>query len=178
MKTFKLTALALLLSATAAFGQKGNKDMSDRWVVSNLKTKQKITEDGETYTVKQLEITEEYTPVMLDPNDKKKLNQDIIYLPTQVSKRIRLDNDKDISYDREVKFNYLKSKKVNLDFTLTRKGIAVKTDSKTIHLNKITHKTGIMHTVVNNRIQKEGIFTLELSNGEKVDITVSSYKMM
>lgn len=183
MKTLKLTVIALLLSATTTIAQSKNskmadKDMSDSWKVSNLKTKVVVNDENETYVVKQLEITEEYTPVMLDPKDKKKLNQDIIYMPTEVNKRIRLDYDKDRFYDKEVKFNYLKSDDLNLNFTLTKRGIKVKTDTDKISINSIEDTTGIMHTIVNNRIQKEGTYTLELSNGEKIKVTVTDYNIM
>ena len=182
MKNFKLTIFALLISVTAGFAQNINrqmadKDISDRWVVSDFEKTLVVTDDNETYLVKQLEITEEFTPVILDTRDKYKLNQDIIWLPTEVSKKIRLDYDKDIFYDKEVKFNYIKSDNANLDFTLTKKGIKVKTDNK-VKINNIIDKTAYKHSIIKNRIQKEGKYTLELSNGEKIDITVTDYNIM
>ena len=182
MKTLKITLFTLLFSATAIVAQDSNrdmadKDMSDRWLVSDFEKTVVVTDDNDTYLVKQLEVTEEFTPVMLDPKDRYKLNQDIIYMPTEVSKKIRLDHDKDVSYDKEVKFNYVKSDKVNLDFTLTKTGIKVKADKK-VKINNIIDKTGYKRSIVKNRIQKEGTYTLELSNGEEIEITVTDYNIM
>ena len=179
MKNFKLTVFTLILSTTTLFAQIGDPDISDRWIVSEFDKDIVETNGDETYVVKHHEITKEYTPVMLDPKDKYKLNQDIIYMPTHVNKTIKLDYDSDKLYDKKVEFNYKKSENVDLDFTLTKTGIIISTDKNDILVSKIWDKnTNIMYyNSKNGRIKKEGLYSVELSNGEKIDITITNYEL-
>ncbi len=178
MKNFKLTVIALLVSVSTAFAQQDyDPDMSDKWVLSDLTKTVVNTDDNETYIIKQLEITEEFTPVKLDPEDKHKLNQDIIYMPTQVTKKIKLDFDKDTSYDKEVEFSYTKPEGYELDFTLTKKGIIILTDKYNLFVSKMWNKkTKVAYSnVKSNRIKQEGVYTIKLSKDEEIDITISNY---
>ncbi|MEO9570217.1 MAG: hypothetical protein ABJH82_05885 [Polaribacter sp.] len=179
MKIFKLTVFTLLLTATTAFAQIGNPKMSDNWAYSELTETLVENNKNETFLVKELEITEEYTPVLLDPKDKYKLNQDIIYLPTQVTKNLKLDYDKDKKYEKEVEFNYKKPDNFNLEFTLTENGIVIKTDKKEIIVSNIWNKnTKLVHSNHRkNRIKQEGTYIVEFSNNKKVDITVTNYEI-
>lgn len=179
MKILKLTVLALIVSVSTAFAQDYDPDMSDRWVLSDLTKTVVNTDDNETYVIKQLEVTEEFTPVKLDPEDRYKLNQDIIYMPTLVTKKIKLDFDKDTSYDKEVEFSYKKPEGYELDFTLTKKGIIILTDKFDLFVSKIWDKKTkhAYSNVKTNRIKQEGIYTIKLSNEDEIDITISNYKI-
>ena len=103
MKNLKFTAFALFMSLSTIFAQSddGNPKISDNWTVKEV-----IIADAETDEIKQIVLTEVYTPVMLDPKDRYELNQDIIFMPTQVTKTIKLDIDADDMFDHEVKFDY------------------------------------------------------------------------
>ena len=177
MKNFKFTVFALTLSITTAFAQVGDPDISDKWVLTDFDKSVVMSDDNEEYTVKHFEITEEYTPVLLDPKDKYKLNQDIIYMPTQVKKTIKLDYDKDVLYDKKVEFNYKKSDHADLDFTLSKTGIIITTDTTAISISKVWNKSDkkTYSNAKNNRIKKEGIYVVKLTNGEKIDITITNY---
>ncbi len=179
MKNFKLTIFALILSTTTVFAQIGDPEMSDRWVVTDFEKTIAETDNNEKYTVKHFEITEEFTPAMLDPKDKYKLNQDIIYMPTQVKKIIKLDYDTDILYDKEVEFNYIKSEKADLDFTLSKTGIIITTDKIDINVSKIWNKFDkkMYSNAKNNRIKNEGTYVVKLSNNEEIDITITNYNI-
>jgi hypothetical protein len=100
-------------------------------------------------------------------------------MPTEVSKNIKLDFDKDIMYDKEVEFNYKKSDNFDLDFTLTKNGIIVLTDKNNIYVSKIIDKNSkvTFSNVKNNRINSIGTYTLKFSNNEKVDITITNYNI-
>jgi hypothetical protein len=178
MKTLKLTVLGLgLLLSGTAIAQKGDPNMSDNWVTSDFEKTELNNGKGDRYFVKQFVVTEVYTPVMLNPADKYKLNQEIIYMPAQVTKKIRLDNDPDAAYDSFVEFNYAKPVKGDVNFTLTNEGIVINAEDSSVSVNKITDKTSVMHKDVNN-IMKEGNYTLTLSNGEVIDVKVSNYSKM
>lgn len=179
MKNFKLTVFTLILSTTTLFAQIGDSEMSDKWIVTDFEKTLVETDDNEKFTTKHFEITEEFTPVMLDPKDKYKLNQDIIYLPTQVKKIIKLDYDKDILYDKKVEFNYKKSENTDLDFTLSKTGIIITTDNTDISVSKIWNKfdNKTYSNAKNNRIKKEGTYVIKLSNNEEIDITITNYNI-
>ncbi|KGL63819.1 hypothetical protein [Polaribacter sp. Hel1_85] len=179
MKIFKLTVFTLILTATTAFTQIGNPNISDNWTLSEFTETLVENNNNETFLVKELEITKEYTPVILDPKDKYKLNQDIIYLPTQVTKSLKLDYDKDKQYEKEAEFFYKKPDNFNLDFTLTKSGVIIKTDKKDVNVSKIWNKsTKLMFSNKrNNRIKQEGNYIIEFTNNEKVDITITNYEI-
>lgn len=178
MKNFKITLLTLLLTSVT-FAQMGDPNLSNKLIANDLEARVETTENDVTYLVRELETTEEYTPVILDPEDKYKLNQDIIYLPTQVKKTIKLDHDFDKSFDKEIKFNYIKSDNFDLDFTLTKTGIIINTDNNKVSVSKIWDKTSkvMFYNSKNGRIKNEGLYTVEFSNGEKIDITITNYKI-
>lgn len=179
MKIFKLTVVVLLVSITSVFAQEGNPNMSDNWITSDLTKTVVETENNSSYITKQLEITKEYTPVKLDPRDKYQLNQDIIYMPTQVYKNIKLDYNKDSSFEKEIEFEYEKSENFDLNFTLAKDGIIVTTDKKDVFISKIWNKNSknTFSNVKNNRINKEGTYSVMFSNNEKVDITITNYEI-
>jgi len=114
---------------------------------------------------------------MLDPKDKYKLNQDIIYMPTHVNKTIALDYDDDVMYDKKVIFNYKKPDEADFNFTLSKTGIVIITNNKNINVEKVWNKFNktMYSNALNNRIKGEGTYVVALSNGEKVDITITNY---
>lgn len=182
MKNLKLTVLALVMSASAVFAQsdKGDPQMSDKWVVKDVIKTEAESDDYEVDVLTQEVITKVYTPVMLDPADKYKLNQDIIYLPARVTKTIKLDMDSDDMFDQEVKFDYKKSKNYDLDFTLTKDGIIILTDKDDLYVKNIWDKKSKnkYSNVRSNRVKKEGEYTIEFTDGKKVDVKISNYNKM
>lgn len=177
MKNFKLTIFSLLITTTTAFAQIGNPDISDKWTISEYDKYEVKTEGDEKYTVKHHEITEEYTPVILDPKDKYKINQDIIYMPTHVSKTIELDYNHDVMYDKKVTFNYKKPDETDLNFTLSKSGIVIISKNKNLSVEKVWNKLDktMYSNALNERIKNEGTYVVALSNGEKIDITITNY---
>lgn len=184
MKNLKLTVMALFMSATAVFAQTDEKEadpqMSDRWTVREVIEMDAETEGYEVDEIRQEVTTEVYTPVMLDPADKYKLNQDLIYMPTQVTKTIKLDMDADEMFDQEVRFDYEKSENYDLDFTLTKDGIIVLTDKDDLYIRNIwDKKTKTKYSNIRtNRVKTDGDYTIELTDGEKVDVKISNYTKM
>lgn len=181
MKNLKLTVFALALSVTAAFAQEtekiGDPKMSDEWVVSDFERTELNDGKGDRYYVKQWVITEVYTPVMLDPKDRYKLNQDIIYMPARVNKKVRLDYDSDDSYDKYVEFDYVRPKNSDVNFVVTNEGIWVSNKDSNVRATKITDVTVAMHKDV-DKITTQGNYRIVLDNGETVDVKVSNYSRM
>lgn len=180
MKNFRNTLLiASIAFTTTAFSQIGDPDISDKWTLVDFKEYITLNEEKESITAKELEVTTEYTPVILDPEDKYKLNQDMIVMPTQVSKNIKLDFDDDKAYDKQVKFNYKKPKDYGLDFTLTQNGIIILSDKDNLHVTKIWDKKTKKRysNSYKNRIKKEGDYIIKLSNGKKIDIQITDYNV-
>lgn len=182
MKNLKLAVVALLVSGSTLFAQEtmGDPQMSDSWTTRDVIKMEAESNDYEIDEVTQLVITEVYTPVMLDPEDRYKLNQDIIYLPTQVRKTMKLDYDADDMYDKEIEFNYKKSENFDFDFTLTKDGIIILTDKDDLYVKRIWDKNSKMKysNIKTERIKKEGDYIIELTNGEKIDIKISNYELM
>lgn len=104
MKNLKLTVLGLVLATSGLFAQEADLDISGKWVTKNIVTMKIDSDEYNVDEITMLEITEAFTPVLLDPKDRYKLNQDIIFMPTQITKTIKLDFDADALYDREVEF--------------------------------------------------------------------------
>lgn len=138
MKNLKLTVLGLVLATSGLFAQEADLDMSDKWVTKDIITMEIDSDEYDDDEITMLEITEVFTPVMLDPEDRYKLNQDIIFMPTQITKTIKLDFDADALYDREVEFTYNKSDE--FDFTLTKDGIIILTDKDALFVRKLWNK--------------------------------------
>ena len=134
MKALKITILALLASTSTAFGQNENKVIK-----TDLRKKLIVSEKG-SYYIKQHETTEEYSPVVLDPEDKNKINQSVVRLPTQIKKIIKLDFDRDVGYDKEVEINYLRYKEITLNFVFDETGILTTTNNFFINVLKIKDK--------------------------------------
>lgn len=182
MKNLKFTAFALFMSISTIFAQSddGNPKISDNWTVKEVIIADVETDEYETDEIKQIVLTEVYTPVMLDPKDKYELNQDIIFMPTQVTKTIKLDMDADEMFDQEVKFDYEKSEDYDLDFTLTKDGIIILTDKDNLYVKNIwDNSTMYRYTNVRkNRVKAEGNYTIELTDGEKIEVKISNYNRM
>lgn len=171
MKTLKITILALIASVSTAFGQNENKV-----VTTDLRKTLIVSENG-SYYIKQHETTEEYSPVVLDPEDKNKTNQSVIRLPKQIKKIIKLDFDRDEAYDKEVEVNYLRYKDVTLNFVFTETGIITTTNSPFINVIKIKDKVSLEDTPL-MKINKEGIYTVLLSDGGDIELNVSNLRMI
>lgn len=173
MKNIKIIVFAILISTSSIFSQ-----IEDKVILSDFEKIALANDQNKMLYLEQNIITEEYTPIILDPKDKYKINQDFIYLPTKVIKEIRVDADKDISFDRKVTLEYLKPKKVELDFLMTKEGILVKTENKYLIIEKIVDKNDILHTTVNNKIDRKGDYTIYLNSGDKIDVNIIDYQMI
>jgi hypothetical protein len=180
MKNLKLTVLGLVLATSGLLAQEADLDMSDKWVTKDVVTMEIDSDEYDVDEITMLEITEVFTPVMLDPEDRYKLNQDIIFMPTQISKTIKLDYDADALYDREVEFTYNKSDDFDLDFTLTKDGIIILTDKDDLFVKRMWDKNSevMFSNIKNKRIKNEGDYVIELTDGQKVDLKISNYEKM
>lgn len=158
MKNLKLIVLGLVLATSGLFAQEADLDMSDKWVTKDIITMEIDSDEYDVDEITMLEITEVFTPVMLDPEDRYKLNQDIIFMPTQITKTIKLDFDADALYDREVEFTY--NKPNEFDFTLTKDGIIILTDKDALFVRKLWNKNSevVFSNIKNKRIKNEGCY--------------------
>lgn len=77
--------------------------------------------------------------------------------------------------DQSVTFKYLKPRNIDLIFNLTKEGILIKTDDCSTSVINIKDKNEVLYTVVEKKIQKEGNFSIILSNGNKIQLKVSNY---
>lgn len=170
MKHNKLVLFTILLSVGITFGQ-----MQNQWVLTDFNIVTMLANNGEKYQVNEYRTTKEFTPAMLNPDDKHKLNQGIIWLPTQVTKKIKLEYNQNITYDKEVTFEYLKPRNVDLEFNLTKDGILVTTNDFQTTVAVVKDKNEILHAVVENRIHKEGYFSVILSDGNQINLKVINY---
>ncbi|AOW21512.1 hypothetical protein [Urechidicola croceus] len=144
MKTIKIiTSLALLLIATNLYANNNkevemeNTDIHNDMLKSTIVKKYKMNNNDEnmTYKIKVYESRDYH--VVLDKNDKYKTNQDIVFVPADVTKRIYLDNDKDKNYDSYFVLTYKKSLKDSFKTIMTENGIAILIDGKHIeYLNE------------------------------------------
>ena len=180
MKSLKLTAIALFASVSVMFAQEEKADLTDTWTLTTLEEREVEDIDGDEMTIKQFEIIESTTPVMLDPEDRYKLNQDIIYMPTIVTKTVKLDYDNDDAYEAQVVFDYEKSEDYDLDFTMTRDGVIILTDKEDIFVKGMQdNKTKMKYSnVKTNRIKADGEYTIMLSNDENIVVKIKDYNRM
>lgn len=171
MRTLKITILALIISISTAFGQSGNKV-----ITTDLRKTLIVSENG-SYYIKQHETTEESSPVILDPEDKNKTNQSVLRLPTHVKKIIKIDFDRDVEYDKEVEINYLRYKDITLNFDFDETGIITTTNNPFINVLKVKDKVSFENTLL-MKIDKEGIYSIILSDGGEIELTVSNLRMI
>lgn len=169
MKFLKITLLTIILSSINTFAQ-----LENRWTLNDFEELEMLDDNNEIVNVKHFKTTEVVTPVILDPEDKYKLNQDIIYLPTQVTKTIRIDADSDYSFDKEAKVSYIKSKEADLNFMLTKKGLVVSVENNNIRIEKMIDKNNVFFTMKDS-IFYDGLYTLHLSNGKTIELNVTDF---
>lgn len=86
MKNIKLLLFTFLISTGFTFGQLENKVTYTEYDATKV-----VINDGEEHVAEAFKVTEELTPIILNPEDQYKLNQNFISLPTQVTKKVRLD---------------------------------------------------------------------------------------
>ena len=72
MKFLKITLLTIILSSINTFAQ-----LENRWTLNDFEELEMLDDNNEIVNVKHFKTTEVVTPVILDPEDKYKLNQDI-----------------------------------------------------------------------------------------------------
>lgn len=170
MKIYKLILSVFLLTSFITYSQ-----MKNKMVVSEYEETKMVTDNNETIWLEQSEVSKEITPFLLDPEDKNKLNQDVIYLPTQVTKTLRLNCDEDFAYDKKATLSYLKSQATNLKFTLNIDGLEIETENDKITIDKILSKNEVLFTKIKNPIVKDGLYEIFLSNGEQIQLNVTNF---
>lgn len=101
---------------------------------TTVKKNQKITKNGETYNTKVKVITKKEKTARFNPDQKNKLNQDLVASAVVVEKTIMIDNDKDPYYDTKTKVKYFKYKDVKYSFFIDKDNLLVtyKVDDKDI----------------------------------------------
>ena len=171
MRTLKIIIFVLIASISTAFSQNDNKV-----ITTDLRKTLIVSENG-SYYIKQHETTEDSSPVILDPEDKNKTNQSVLRLPTHIKKIIKIDFDRDVEYDKEVEINYLRYKDITLNFDFDETGIITTTNNPFINVLKIKDKVSFENTLL-MKINKEGIYSIILSDGGEIELTVSNLKMI
>jgi hypothetical protein len=114
MKIYKSLILATaLLTGTISIAQDKNQEGVTK---ESTKKTYKLYQNGELIKNSVLIETVRNQAVMLDKDDKNKIDQSRIMPPTAVTKTVKIDNDSDESYDEIIKFSYTTEEKT--DFTL------------------------------------------------------------
>lgn len=180
MKRLKLTVLALLTSVSIMIAQESNLNIEDSWTLTTVDEREIEDVNGNEKTIKQFEIIESTTMAMLDPDDRYKLNQNLIYMPTKITKTVKLDYDNDMAYEAKVTFDYKKADDYDLDFTVTKDGIIILTDKPDIFVKGMQDNKTIMKytNVKNNRIKTDGEYTIMLSNNDNIVVKIKDYNRM
>jgi hypothetical protein len=169
MKLLKLTLIFLFLLSYNSYAQS-----FDRIIISSY-NEGVVSIDNKKVSYKQHELNEENTPIRFNPADKYKLNQNTIWSPTSVNKKLKVDFNGDGLYDKKATVAYIKIRNVGLNFILLPNGVNVGTDNKNVTVKTIVSNN---RNVTDNIINKNGTFTLKLSNGRKTIITVSDYNII
>jgi hypothetical protein len=171
MKIYRTVVLATaLLIGTLAIAQDKNQEGVTK---ESTKKTYKLYQDGELIKNSVLIETVRNQAVMLDSEDKNKIDQSRIMPPTVVMKTVKIDNDADDRYDEVIKFSYTTKEKT--DFTLV--------SSKDNLMLAVEDGENI--TILENRIisldeefnpKKAYVFTTD--NGNKVEFHLKSFERM
>ncbi|WP_299898000.1 hypothetical protein [uncultured Aquimarina sp.] len=165
-----LTSVFLFTFALiSAFAQE-NKNV----LIETIKKENKVIKDGQEITFKQFETESAEQPIVLDQEDRYKLNQDRSDIPHKVTKVIMLDNDSDESYDKMISLFYRRGEKELYDFDLTSKGLAVSADDEENSIKGIDKiENGKM--LDTDLLNDEGLYQLTFANGDRHLISVETY---
>lgn len=92
---------------------------------TEVKKAKKINEKGLVYDTKVKVVTKKEKQTKFNPNQKNKLNQDVVASPITVDKTIMVDNDSDIFYDSKAKVKYFKYKGNKYDFLIDKNNLLI-----------------------------------------------------
>ncbi|MET6990552.1 hypothetical protein [Sediminicola arcticus] len=102
MKSIKIILSTLLIfSATTIFAQE-NSEMTSETVEKTYE----VYENGELIKNSVKINTVISRDVLMEPEDKSKVNQDRIFQKKNVMKTVKIDSDSDNAYDEIIKFSY------------------------------------------------------------------------
>jgi hypothetical protein len=167
MKNFKLLLASLLISS-ATFAQTSVDEVE--LIERKVETRQAV--DGTIYKTKHIVETERVKPVVLLEEDKYELNQTLKQVPVNVTKKIMLDFDRDDAIDREVVVSYKDDYDMSLDFRLTPYGLVIMNDD----VESIESSEEVV-VAYNNRIVVEGVYEVELEDGQTIEVTIDEFEM-
>ncbi len=164
----------LLISFITLISTAQSDELQNGWILEKTEIgKMKI--DGDDWvTFKQETRTTAQWNVILDPNDKYQLNQDLIVKPIRVTKYIQSDIDMDDQFDAKVMLTYLKMD-TNLLFQMDRGGLKVSTEDSDIRIQSIVPSENPKHRILDGRITDNGTYTIYLSNEDQTTIEVQDY---
>ncbi|GMN08837.1 hypothetical protein MTsPCn9_07070 [Croceitalea sp. MTPC9] len=169
MKIYKTIVLSIaLITGTIATAQEAEQSGVAK---ESTKKTYKLYKKGELIKNSVLIETTRNQVVMLDKNDKEKINQDRIIPPTVVVKTVKIDNDADDLYDEVVKFSYTTKEKT--DFTLVSSEndlmLAVEDGENITILENMT-----ISMEDNMNLEKAYVFTME--DGKEIELKVESFQ--
>lgn len=176
MTYLKQYTLPILFSffITSTFSQ----TIENQWKIEKIETGKMMLSNGDEIAIKQKTIEYGEIPVLLDPNDKYNLNQDLIVKPIEITKEIRSDYDNDDNYDRSIRVIYKSDSLANLNFRLGLGGLKVMSSEKGVKIEKINLVRNAIEVPQKGRIKKGGTYKLYLSNNQIVEMEVSDITTM
>ena len=134
MKNLIYIISLLMFTNTVAQTQTNSTNIKDETKIK----KTFVQQDGNIIVNKTKVNTKEIQNIKLDDADKNKVNQDIIETPVEISKTVKVDNDKDPFYDTEAKFYYYKFNNDDYIFKPDNKGytVSIKRDDEEVLVGK------------------------------------------
>lgn len=142
MKYIKILLSTLLIfSATQLFAQE-NSELTSETVEKTYK----VYENGELIKNSVKINTVVSSDVLMEPEDKSKVNQDRLYQKKKIMKTVKIDSDSDNAYDEIIKFSYKADAKSDFMLVTNEDEIMVAVDngdkleivkSESIYKNKL-----------------------------------------
>ena len=165
MKKYIIFLFAFALSITVSNAQK-NDGIAEK---TSVKVDQKVKRN--TLAIEQTDVT---YPLILEREDRYKVNQDRILAQPEITKVIMVDKDQDLLYDRMIKLNYEKPKHTSLEFVLTENGLTITSEDAEVKVKQIRKSTSNVPVDI---IQDEGSYIVSFTDGHNAEIQVENYWM-
>ncbi len=102
MKSIKILLSTLLIFSATTICAQENKEMTSETVEKTYE----VYENGELIKNSVKINTVVSRDVLMEPEDKSKVNQDRIYQKKKIMKTVKIDSDSDNAYDEIIKFSY------------------------------------------------------------------------
>lgn len=106
--------LSFLFISVSGFSQ----SLGNHWKFEKYESGKLLLKNGDSIDFKQKTIEIGEIPVTLNPQDRYKLNQELLVKPIDISKEIRSDFDDDANYDKSVTVRFTMKNYNNLKFRL------------------------------------------------------------